>query len=85
MAYFLTATTIFGHLSYIFACLGSTTIGILAEMPKESTAAVFSMQGAFYRAFSLVNGAGKWRLICLRGCEIIRISYEYRRVIVWIL
>ncbi|MBK7453047.1 MAG: PIG-L family deacetylase [Anaerolineales bacterium] len=32
------------------------TIGALAELPKESAAAVLAMQGTFYRAFSLVNG-----------------------------
>ncbi|NOT03527.1 MAG: PIG-L family deacetylase [Anaerolineales bacterium] len=35
------------------------TIGALAEMPKESAASVLSMQGTFYRAFSLVNGGRK--------------------------
>jgi LmbE family N-acetylglucosaminyl deacetylase len=36
-----------------------STIGALAEMPAESAAAVLSMQGTFYRAFSLVNGGRK--------------------------
>lgn len=35
------------------------TLGALAEMPKESAAAVLAMQGTFYRAFSLVNGGRK--------------------------
>jgi len=35
------------------------TIGVLAEMPKESASAVLAMQGTFYRAFSLVNGGRK--------------------------
>ena len=32
------------------------SIGALADMPKESAAAVLAMQGTFYRAYSLVNG-----------------------------
>ena len=36
-----------------------STIGVLAEMPKESASAVLAMQGTFYRAFSLVNGGRK--------------------------
>jgi LmbE family N-acetylglucosaminyl deacetylase len=36
-----------------------STLGALAEMPEESAAAVLSMQGTFYRAFSLVNGGRK--------------------------
>ncbi len=36
-----------------------STIGMLAELPKESAAAVLAMQGTFYRAFSLVNGGRK--------------------------
>ncbi|MBI5946332.1 MAG: PIG-L family deacetylase [Chloroflexi bacterium] len=35
------------------------SIAALAEMPKESAAAVLAMQGTFYRAFSLVNGGRK--------------------------
>ena len=35
------------------------TLGLLAEMPEESAAAVLAMQGTFYRAFSLVNGGRK--------------------------
>ena len=35
------------------------TLGALAEMPKESAAAVLAMQVTFYRAFSLVNGGRK--------------------------
>ncbi len=33
-----------------------STIGVLADLPEESAAAVLAMQGTFYRAFSLVNG-----------------------------
>ncbi len=33
-----------------------STLGALAGMPEESAASVLAMQGAFYRAFSLVNG-----------------------------
>jgi LmbE family N-acetylglucosaminyl deacetylase len=36
-----------------------STIGMLAELPEESAAAVLAMQGTFYRAFSLVNGGRK--------------------------
>ena len=35
------------------------SLGGLAEMPADSAAAVLAMQGAFYRAFSLVNGGRK--------------------------
>jgi LmbE family N-acetylglucosaminyl deacetylase len=35
------------------------SIGPLAEMSKDSAAAVLAMQGTFYRAFSLVNGGRK--------------------------
>ncbi len=33
-----------------------STLGALAEMPKDSAASVLAMQGTFYRVFSLVNG-----------------------------
>lgn len=33
-----------------------STIGVLADLPEGSAAAVLAMQGTFYRAFSLVNG-----------------------------
>jgi len=36
-----------------------STIGAMAELPKESAAAILAMQGTFYRAFSLVNGGRK--------------------------
>jgi LmbE family N-acetylglucosaminyl deacetylase len=32
------------------------TLGLLADMHKESASVVLAMQGTFYRAFSLVNG-----------------------------
>jgi LmbE family N-acetylglucosaminyl deacetylase len=32
------------------------TLGVLADMPADSAAAVLAMQGTFYRVFSLVNG-----------------------------
>jgi LmbE family N-acetylglucosaminyl deacetylase len=35
------------------------TIGPLAELPEEMAARVLALQGAFYRAFSLVNGGRK--------------------------
>jgi LmbE family N-acetylglucosaminyl deacetylase len=35
------------------------TLGALAEMHEDAAASVLSMQGTFYRAFSLVNGGRK--------------------------
>ena len=41
-------------------------------MPKESAAAVLSMQGAFYHAFSLVNGGREVETGLFEGLEIVR-------------
>jgi LmbE family N-acetylglucosaminyl deacetylase len=45
------------------------SLGLLAEMHEDATVTVLAMQGAFYRAFSLVNGGRKMETDLFEGIQ----------------